>query len=455
MKCFLPLLLLILAVSCAPKVHNTAPPKPDWLSAKPFPDGYYTGIGHSPKDGTNNYIQIAKKSALEDLVASIKVNVSSTSVLSLIDENKQFHDRFEQIIQTDAADEIEEFELVEAWEDEFNYWVYYRLSKARYKEIKEEQKRNAVLLATDFYKKARQADTDGQRVLAIGYYFQALRSMEKYLGDAIWVTVDGQQILITNEIYAAIQQALDNIALSVNPTEIVLNRRMNTNTEEVIASAAYKDLNQPAIDLPLKAAFEKGQGVVYPEYKTDDQGQAKMLLSKIGSRELEQTVVVKVDIKTLAAAGEDESVFSLVADALKTPSAQVVLKVQRPVVYLTAAEESFHRTNHYQQISNKLKNLLATAGFEFTPTREAADLWVDVTSDTEKGSVSGSIYITHLTAVVRVTAVKEQKEIYAMTLDRLKGYGLDYDRSSVDAYNRAVETLEKERMKELIDTILQ
>ena len=57
--------------------------------------------------------------------------------------------------------------------------------------------------------------------------------------------------------------------------------------------------------------------------------------------------------------------------------------------------------------------------------------------------------------MIRVTAMKEGKEIYATTLDRVKGYGLDYDRSSVDAYNKALETLENERIDEMLATVLQ
>jgi hypothetical protein len=57
--------------------------------------------------------------------------------------------------------------------------------------------------------------------------------------------------------------------------------------------------------------------------------------------------------------------------------------------------------------------------------------------------------------VIKVTAMKENKEIYATTLDRVKGYGLDYDKSSVDAYNKALETLEKERVREIIASVLQ
>jgi hypothetical protein len=79
---------------------------------------------------------------------------------------------------------------------------------------------------------------------------------------------------------------------------------------------------------------------------------------------------------------------------------------------------------------------------------------VDVKTNTERGSISGSIYITYLTGVIRVSSAREGNEIYSTTLDRIKGYGLDYDRSSIDAYNKTVETLEKNNMNELLDTVL-
>jgi hypothetical protein len=233
-----------------------------------------------------------------------------------------------------------------------------------------------------------------------------------------------------------------------------LNRRLNQNEQSVFANVQYKDINSNAADIPLLAGFEKGEGIVFPTYKTDESGIAKILLSKIGSRELEQTVGVRVDVEALAGASES-TIFFYIVKMLNVPTAQILLKVQRPVVYLTSNERSFGYRNDNNQISNKLKNLLARAGFEFTQDKRSADLWVDVSSDSDQGSISGSIYITYLTGMIRVTSVREGNEIYAMTLDRIKGYGLDYNRSSVDAYNKTVETLEKERMNELLNTVLQ
>lgn len=448
------ILFLLLMAGCSPKVQVPDNTKPVWLSAKPSQASYYTGIGKGTKQGTNNYIQEAKKSALEDLISEIKVTVSSSSVLSTFEDDKTFKEQYEQIIQTTAADEIEEFEQVGAWEDDQNYWIYYRLSKARYKEIKDQQKRNAVILGTDFFEKAQAAEAVGDRIQALGFYFQAFKSMEKYLGEAIAVTINGKDMLIVNEIYASIQNLLNKIQVNVDPAELIINRRLNLNTQTVIAKAMYKDLVKPAPLLPLIASFDKGGGDVFPEYKTDAQGNAKILINKITSRELEQTVRVKLNIDALSGISTSP-VFGLIARRLQVPVSQIVLKVKRPIVYITADERSFGANKNNTQVSNRLKNLLANSGFEFTNNKKEADLWMDIQCDSEKGSISGSIYVTYLTGTIKVSALREGKEIYTTAFDRIKGYGLDYDKSSQDAYTKGLEVLEKERLQELLDNVLQ
>jgi hypothetical protein len=428
--------------------------RPAWLSAKPQTDAYYVGIGHSTKGGTNNYVQESKKSALEDLVSEIKVNISSSSVLTSIDENKEFHDKYEQMIQTTAADEIEEFEMVDTWEDNVNYWVYYRLSKQTYRDIKEQQKRDAVKLALDYFTKGKESERANNAIQALGFYYMGFRAVEKYLAEPITLTWEGKEIILTNEIYASMQALLDNMQIAVNPAQLSLNRRVAQSSISVMATAMDRKLNARLAGLPLRAAFDKGSGDVYPNYKTDETGQAKILLTKIGSRDLEQTVGVSVDL--LAFAGPNPSqIFSLVSSKMTIPKAIVVLEVQRPLVFISAVERNFGVAKTNMQLTNKIKNFLANQGFEFTDQKNKAELWVDIASDSEKGAVSGNIHIAFVTSEIHVSTMKDNKEIYATTLDRIKGYSLDFERSSQDAYNKSLEVLDKEKMPELLNAILQ
>ncbi len=455
------LLFLLLLVGCSPATSTVSSKsdlqnsKPSWLVAKPVLPSYYIGIGRSVKDDSDiNYIQAAKKGALEDLVSEIKINISSTSVLSQIDNNKEFQEKYEQIIQTTVADEIEEFEQVDAWEDERSYWVYYRLSKQRYKEIKDQQKRNAVALGLDFFTKAKQSERNGESVQAFGFYYQGFRAIEKYLDEPIRLEYEGKEILLTNEIIASMQLLLDKTEVSVDPRELILNRRLAQNDLSVIAKVVDKAERKPILDMPLIAAFEKGAGDVFPYYKTDAEGTAKILLTKISSRELEQTVAVSVDLMSFAGLGVSE-VYSLVASKMVVPKATILMKVQRPLVYVSAVERSLGLDKSNQQLTNRIKNFLTNSGFELTNDLQKAELSLDINANSEKGTVSGSIYITYVTAIIKVTTVSNNKEIYATTLDRVKGFSLDFERSSQEAYNKSLETLEKEKLPELLHAILQ
>lgn len=458
MKHLIPLVFLLIA--CSPAANTSLQTelqnsRPAWLSAKPSQNLYYIGIGRSVKDGTNNHIQAAKKSALEDLVSEIKVSVNSTSVLSQIDANKEFQERYEQIIQTSAADEIEEFEQVDTWEDDRTYWVYYRLSKQRYKEIKDQQKRDAVTLALDFFTKAKQSERGGDLVQALGFYFQGFHAIEKYLADPITVLFEEKEVLLTTEIYANIQQLLDKIQITASPSEITVNRRLAQSEQTFSVRANLKESNKKAVTgLPLRAAFEKGSGDVFPDYKTSADGSCKILISKIGARDLEQTVGVRVNLMAFAG-GSPTDIYSLVTQKLVVPKTSFLLKVQRPLVFMSAAEKSLGTDKSNRQISNRVKSFLTNAGFEFVNDKSKAELLVEIDADSEKGAVSGSIYIAYATAVVKVMAAKDNTVIYATTLDRVKGYSLDYERSSQEAYNKALDQLEKERLPELLNAILQ
>ena len=453
------ILSIFFIVGCSPSVTNTAAkkevnPKPSWLEAKPQGTIYYIGIGHSTKTGSNDFLQEAKKSALEDLVSEIKVTVSGTSVLSQLDANKTFQETYQKIIQTKATDDIQEFEQVDSWQDDNNYWVYYRLSKERYKEIKDELKRNAITKALDFFTKAKQAERTDDLVQGLNLYFQGFIAIEKYLAEPIQLDFEGKSILLTNEIVTNIQLLLDKIQLRISPSELSVNRRISDSEINATAKAIIIDKERQVVGLPLSANFEKGAGDVFPQYTTNTKGEAKILVTKINSRDIEQSVKVKLDL--LAFLSNDSSAIApLLVKQLNIPTSNLVLRVARPLVYVSSSEKTYGVEKANQQLTNVFKNFITNEGFEITPDKQKAQFWMDINSDAEKGAVSGSIYISYVTSVVKVVLLKENKEIYSTTLDRIKGYSLDYDRASQEAYNKCLEILQKEKMPALLNSILQ
>ncbi len=452
--------LLVPLFSCSPSLvrqdqgHQkealTAGP-PEWVSRKPGSSIYYMGIGHVSKAATDSYRQAAKKAALQDLVSEIKVTISSNSLLFETENDYQFKQQYQSKIMTKVTDEIEEFELVDTWEDEHSYWVYYRLSKQDYEESKARKRRNAQNIALDYFKKGKGIE-NGDSKLALGYYLQAFYHLRDYLDDANKVYFEGKEILLGNEVYAAAQLLLRQIRLTTGAYNSNTNRRLIEGLS--IPVFASSDRGKPLSHMPLKAEFDIGQGVLHPTYTTGTEGRANIIISSIGSKEAKQKIRVSLDMETLSKSSGDE-VYALLMEKIVGPQAMISLQVQKPSVHISAQESILGKPAPTGQISNKLKALMSSAGFTFSSEKKSSDLWVELSADTAPGPVSGSIHITYLTLNIAVVDAKTGQEVYSAGLDKIKGFSLDYQRSSREAYDKSLELLEESAADELIEAVLR
>jgi len=381
------------------------------------------------------------------------VNISSSSVLYKIDKDHKFEEEFQTTIKSTATEQIQGFELVETWEDLGNYWVYYRLSKAKYSSIKEEKKRNAQSIALDYYEKGKSSESNPQQLgTSLGYYLQGLYSIREYLTMPNRVNHSGKTILLGNELYAAIQGLADQITLSVPDSGYWVNRRL-ANGLPIPVSVIHRN-GVPLAGIPIKGVFALGDGLIPPGNLTNQGGHTKIIISKIYGHEKKQQVALSIDLASLSQTSSTDKFYDMLLKQFVTPTETVGLTVNPPSIFITAEERILGTTNTNHQISNKLKNILSSQGFVFTNDKNQASLWMDLTSDTQKGPISGSIHITYLTMGIKVVDLNADKEVYSTGLDRIKGYSLDYKRSSREGYEKALELLEKDTLPMLIKAIL-
>ena len=83
-----------------------------------------------------DFIKVAQKNALQNLISQIKVSISSQSFLLKMERDLDFKQDIKSVIEIKADDVIEGYELVNSFTNNNEYWVYYRLNKSLYKEIK-------------------------------------------------------------------------------------------------------------------------------------------------------------------------------------------------------------------------------------------------------------------------------------------------------------------------------
>jgi len=125
-------LLLLSAILTQCVSTKTLPVKPSWIEKKPVDSESYLGIGASPKNSKNtDYQQLAKSNALNDLASEISVRISNTSLLYTLSSNNTLKETFDSKTYTSTKEDLEGYEMVDSFEDETNYWVFYKLSKQK------------------------------------------------------------------------------------------------------------------------------------------------------------------------------------------------------------------------------------------------------------------------------------------------------------------------------------
>ena len=412
--------------------------RPDWISSRPNTSSYYVGVGFAPKSMGTNYQQIAKKNALQDLISEISVTVSTQSFLHQIDDDYEVSEEYQSMIKTSANQHIEDYELVDSWEDVNGYWIFYRLSKQKYALAKMEAEENAKNLALDYYKKAKAFEQGREITAALDFYIKSLYALQDYLAEPVEVTLDQHRIYLGNELFNSIQRVLDRLSLQCEPSTINLKSRLKSGSK--INLDMIYDYSVPVKNMPVKTGFKLGSGNISSN-TTDYSGRAVCILNEVSSKTASSKIYFTVDLQRFIPASNEDDFVGKIISKFRTPEAIVVVNVSRPTVYLTSSEKLFGVNNPNPQMYNEFRSLLSASGFNFTTDRAQADYWIDLNTNTEKGHISGNIYLTYLTMIIKVRDMSDNVEIFSENLNRIKGFSLDYERSSMEAYRSALSRL--------------
>jgi hypothetical protein len=296
--------------------------KPNWVTSKPFDASYYVGIGSASKR-LNDFTGVAKKNALQDLVSDIRVVINSTSILSQIDKNYQFKEEYESNIKTIAADEIRDFERVDAYEDESTYWVYYRLSKAAYADQKKKNLDNVKSMALQFYEKALEAEKNLTYATAIDFYFRTLLTLKDYWGENIEVTFQNKPLFLAVESYARLQQLLDqlNVRVLQNAVRIPANGNARTTFEIVDGNG------RPATKIPVLIQ-SLPQRTTPLAYLSNEKGEVNAVFSAPTWNEQTREAEILLNLKSFSRGSAEDRFYDYLILSLRVPAQKVSIEMQ-------------------------------------------------------------------------------------------------------------------------------
>ena len=423
--------------------------RPEWVRIRPANPAFYIGIsGASKKNSQFDYAQNAKARALEDLASGIKVNVESSSILFQLERNNSFKDSYESVIKSKTSQELEEFELVDSWETETEYWVYYRLSKEKFKAQQQKKRETAQNLSFDLFKKAKEFESKGQVLTALSTYLNALKSLQEYLGDLNKVEYEGKQIYLGTEIYNAIQVLMREIKISSSP-ELSYKRGV-TRDKKIIVTVTYKQ--KQLMNIPLTASFTSGKGTLSDAIQTNEKGQATFILSSVSSLAKSQAISIELDLEKLKS---QDVLNKALLKTTQSPSQLISLAVSGPTIYFKTREKNLGKTQSSTLIKDYLIKNIVNQGFTVSSSSSSADLVCTIAADTKKGADNSGIFSTYLTVSFTVKDKKSYKIIYSGKLIDVKGVQLDFSKAGEDAYKKSLKQIDKKILPEMQQVVFE
>jgi len=416
--------------------------KPDWVNKRPIDNNSYIGIGVAEKDTeTSEYIQKAKDRALREIASEITVTISSATLNQILEKAGVVKEEFASQIQSSTQAQLEGYELVDTWEDKNQYWVYYTLSKEKYAQLRKAKIDKAISLSLDFFSKAEQKKMDNQITEALQLYVQAFNPIEPYLSEPLETTYNEQNIYLLNTIHASLQQVLSTISLK--PLEPEIDATIGRGLDDpILFKSLY--LQAPIANLPLFFSFIKGEGEFIDSDKTGMNGIAPCRISHILSADKMQVIKAELALDKLVSQDEVNPIIQDIIKSLTIPSANIILNVSGPQVFIESTELNFGNPLEVNYIEPKLKEKLSGHGYSFVDMKSDADYVIMIDAQSRKGSTVYQMCSAFVDVTVSVMDMSTYEEIYKNTFSNVKGINTDMDKAGLAAFDNASKQISSE-----------
>jgi predicted transcriptional regulator len=428
--------------SAATPVSNQ-PRRPSWVTTRPVDPSYYTGIGIAQKMGAEkDYRQVAKDTALRDLASEITVNISGEFISNIVEQSGMVEQDVRSYVRSSTEASLEGFELVDTWEDTNDYWVYYRLSKDYYQNLKRQKLEKVMSLALDMFNNARINEQQGRLSNALTFYLQALKQLKDYVSEPLQIELNGVKVFLMNEIYASIQYILSNTELRARE-EKQIGKIGQPLKKPLAVSAVYIDKGGHEIgvsNLPIEFAFTRGAGNIVERVTTNRDGIAGARVTKIISTEKIQMVKAQLDIPRLIQ-GDFSIILQNMIKNLPVPNTRFILDIQGLSAYITASETHFGKTSNILYIEPKLKNSLTDFGFSFVENKTKADVIITLKAASRKGNEWQGFHTAYVDLNISMIDMTSGDEVFKDALQNIKGVDLNYEKAEVKAFENAGEEI--------------
>jgi len=441
-------LSIVLLTSCAAKKQAAEfEAQPEWVKQKPIIPGYYIGVASVKKVGTSaQYIAKARQEALTDLAEGVSSNVSSTSVLHSIETEYGFSESFDQKIQISTDDYLEGFDPVESYENETSYWVYYKIAKSTYHEMKEKKKREAIAAALAKYQSGITEQNANKPKEALSFYLQGLQAIKRYLNEETPTSLNGSNVDIGNEIYSSASAILNSLEISSNTDEIRVKRGESFD-KNLVFVVTY---NGNAVQgIPVEFSYTGGY-LKKDKQNSDANGKVFLEPEVLYSKNGKEQISAIINLKELSQKAVDDLFIRGLITKRRLKPASVKVIIEAPSVSLKINESSCSN-NYCDQINSLFSKNASEYGFQ-VKEQQSSDFVFEFFFGFKKGESAGGLVSAYISGEITIKDSSGKTVWVKETVD-VKGVGKNQSEAKEQAFDEFKKALNRNYFKQGLDAI--
>lgn len=440
-------ILLLISCSSERELAKLRAKRPEWAKRKPVSDGYYTGVGSARKTiNVDQYKQTAKKNALQNLAEEISINISGRSVLRQLEVDYDYTESFTSHIITSTDKELQGYELVDSYEDEQRYFIYYRLSKRRYQEIKQEKINQAIQKSKDKYLQAQSDYSRGAIKNAIIGEIMALDILRPYMHETLETRIDGKNVLLANEIASDLQNKINSITITPRYMQIEVTRGYPV-LDDRLAFQVTDAKGHPISNMPLKSEFSE-QTLVNERIYTDTDGLAQFEMERVVAKNRSGKYAVKPDIEKLLEASTSDITIREIVRRIPVPRSAIDINITSPAFSVLIDNENAANSSK-QRLKTAMKELLVSDGFNTVTANEAADFIINMEASLSVEERYDGKYEARVTLSLRLSD-RQENSLFNMNTKCTKAIHNDRRKVEKEAFKKGVNDLKDHIFEEMI-----
>ncbi len=436
MKHFIFLFLMIFLISCSSSrklsYKQQMEGAPAWVKQSPNASAYYHGVGMASKVmSPTDYRELARQNALSELASAISVNISSSSVLNQFEFDDNFSEYFRDNIKLSTEQFLEGYELVESWENEQQYWVYYQLSKSKFEAIKQARIDKAVNVSKADFEKARDFEKVANFQESMRFYIKALEGIKDFLADDITTEVDGTKQSYTSLLIAEMLKMPGNLEIVMQGEKPRYTRGLGHENENLVLKVLYKGQEAvKGVNVNAEFSYAPGKSV---QQSSDANGLIRVRLENIDTRKKEEYVKARANIDKLIRESTNDPVIRRLVESITFPEYVFPVEIVSPKWYVETVEKNLGTSLSSKIMERTFRTLLASDGFELVKSKDAADYILLCESDTQNGNEVNGKYIARLDAQIRLMNQQSQV-VYTKPVSDISGLGSSFQAAGEDAF---------------------